>query len=58
MSAIFIGAVDRFHEIIKCREEEKERNADMLDVKILAQQEKDRSSDDSDDDEETTDDEA
>lgn len=58
MSAIFIGAVDRFHEIIKCREEEKERNADMLDVKILAQQEEARSSDDSDDDEETTDDEA
>jgi hypothetical protein len=58
MSAIFIGAADRFQEIIKLREEEKERNADMLDVKILAQQEKDRSSDDSDDDEETTDDEA
>ena len=58
MSAIFIGAVDRFHKIIKDREEEKERNADMLDLKILKQQEEARSSDDSDDDEETTDEEA
>jgi hypothetical protein len=57
MSAIFIEAADRFHEIIKCREEKKDTNADKHDADILAQQEAAKPFDSSDD-EETTDDEA
>jgi hypothetical protein len=57
MSAIFIEAADRFHEIIKFREEKKDTNADKHDADILAQQEAAKPFDSSDD-EETTDDEA
>lgn len=57
MSAIFIEAADRFLQIIKRREEEKDTNADKHDADILAQQEA-ANPFDSSDEEETTDDEA